>query len=438
MIMLAGRNAPRLSAYAAALFLVIGMVQLLASLAFYQSIDRQTLRDDHARRIAEMLVVGERLHALDPRMTETMMNTGHLHVAVQTAPSVAAPRQGDGLDRIAAQIARWEPSLANRPLHLAITPQRGKWRDLIGSIRLADGQWLNFRSTDITSMWPVAWRAMTITLAASLICLALGLMALRQLTTPLRRLSQATEAIGRGQQVTVPETGPGDLRDLAHAMNEMQTRIASLLRDQATSFEAISHDLRTPLSRQMIAADLIDDTEIAALVRASANEMEGMLKSLERFLRAQHLSADAGTMDIAAAARDLVAGYGEKVRLVSPDSAMVDTYREPLLLSLQPLIENAARFGDKVVVTIRQDGGEWLVDVEDDGPGIPDDHFDDVLAPFYRLDEARGRDTGGFGLGIPTAHRLLRRFGGNLSFLSAARGGLIARVHLPRPARLPT
>ena len=299
-------------------------------------------------------------------------------------------------------------------------------------MQVADGAWLNFQSHDIAKMWPIALSAMVMTLLTFAACLGVGLVAIRLLTNPLRRMSEAAEAIGEGRRVTIRENGPADLRDLAHAMNEMQDRIAKLIEDQARSFEAISHDLRTPLARQKVAAGLIADAEIREIVEDSADEMEALLQSLQQFLRAQHLTAEPELVDLGAALRDLIAPYGDKVRLRESAHAQLRTYREPLLLALRALLDNASRFADHAEVAIDREGRDWIVAISDDGPGIPPDHFDDVLAPFFRLDDARRRTTAGFGLGIPTAHLLLRRFGGELLFRPSAEGGLTVCVRVPR------
>ena len=103
-----------------------------------------------------------------------------------------------------------------------------------------------------------------------------------------------------------------------------------------------------------------------------------------------------------------------------------------MLLALRALVENAGRYGERVEVAVERSGDDWIVAISDDGPGIPACHFDDVLAPFFRLDAARGRTTKGFGLGIPTANVLLRRFGGTLAFSATRGGGLTVRVTVPR------
>ena len=424
----------RLVAYAALLLVVIGTVQVAASLLFYRAIDRQTLHDDHARRVAELLVVSERVHAISPDLVAATMTTRHLEVGLARAPTVPQPVHGDGLDEIVGQIRGWEPGLAGRELLLAVEKGAGGRLDLVGSMLLPGDTWLNFRSRDISSGWPVALRATILTLLMTLLCIGAGLIGLRMLTRPLRRLSDAAVAIGQGRIVPVRESGPADLRNLARSMNDMQARISGLVDDQARSFEAISHDLRTPLARLKVAAGFVDDSDIARLVGSSADEMEAMLMSLQQYLRAQHVEAELETVELMGALRALLAGLEAPVALHGPERVEVETYREPLLLALRPLIENAVCHGRHVHVTVRSEGEDWLIRIADDGPGIDEAWFTRILDPFFRIDDARPRDTAGFGLGIPTAHSLLQRFGGTLAFANAPEGGLVVTVGVPRAA----
>lgn len=428
-----GPNLSRLAVRAASLLLVLAAVQALASLLFYDAIDKKTLREDHARRVAELLVVSQRLHGVAPQAVAKTMSTSHLEVVVASAPLVAGGPQDEAVDEIRRHILHWEPQLHAKPLLLGIEPSRSGYRDLVGAMQLPDGRWLNFRSRDISTGWPIALRATVLTLVTAALGLALALWSLRIITRPLRELTDVADAIGQGQLVPVRESGPDDLRSLARSMNVMQARIAAMLEDQARSFEAISHDLRTPLSRVTIAADMIGDDEIAGLVRDSTEEMEAMLMSLQQYLRAQHLTAVAEPVDLTLALGDLLEGaFPGQAHLTIASGAVVQTYREPLLLAVRALVENAVHYGGSAAVLVEPAGeGRWTVRVEDSGPGIPEDQFERILAPFYRIDEARARDTAGFGLGIPTAHRLLQRFGGALAFGRASGGGLSVRVTVP-------
>ncbi len=428
-----GPNLSRLAVRAATLLLVMAAVQAVASLAFYDVIDKETLREDHARRVAELLVVSNRVHELHPDALGTIMSTSHLEVALSNSPQALVGREDEAVSEIRGHILRWEPTLAGQQIMLGLEPSRLGYGNLVGAMRLRDGHWLNFRSRDVTSGWPIALRATVLTLITAVVGFALSLWSLRIITRPLRELTDAADAIGKGQVVPVRESGPNDLRSLARSMNAMQERIAAMLEDQARSFEAISHDLRTPLSRVTIAADLIDDAEIAGLVRDATSEMEAMLMSLQRYLRAQHLAPEAVMMDLGLAVTDLVMGSFEgKAEVEVTPGAMICTWREPLLMALHPLIENAVHYGGKAKVCVEPDAqGRWHVLIADDGPGISEDQFERILAPFYRIDDARARDTAGFGLGIPTAHRLLERFGGAIKFARAESGGLLVCVRVP-------
>jgi signal transduction histidine kinase len=423
----------RLVAYAMLLFLGIGAVQFGASLLFYEAIDREALREDHARRVAELLVVSDRVNRRDPAVTAQTMTSHYLDVRVAQAPTVRRSGLDDAVIEIREYILAWEPTLAARPLALDIMRSDKGRSDLVGSMRLGDGRWLNFRSRDISTGWPIVLRATAMTLLITLLCIGMGAYALRRLMAPLRRLSEAVAHLDDSHAPPLDERGPADLRNLTHAFNDMRARIAGLEDDQSRSFEAISHDLRTPLSRLKIASDFVSDSDIGRIVRSSADEMEAMLMSLQRFLRAQHLESVAEPLDLTALVTGLIADLGDKVRLVAPAQALTISFREPLELVLGPLIENALHYGTQVEIRIRSAGEDWWIEIADNGPGIAEAYFEDVLDPFFRVDEARARDTDGFGLGIPTAHRLLQRFGGALAFSNAPGGGLVVRVTAPRP-----
>lgn len=428
-----GPNLSRLAVRAATLLLLLAAVQAVASLLFYNAIDKETLREDHARRVAELLIVSQRMYDVAPASLPQTMSTSHLRVALADQPHLAPGPPDEAVGAIRDHILHWEPTLGAKALVLGIEQSKSGYRDLVGAMRLPDGRWLNFRSRDISSGWPIALRATLLTLVTAGLCLGLALWSLRIMTRPLRELTDAADAIGQGQFVPVRESGPDDLRSLARSMNAMQARIVAMLEDQARSFEAISHDMRTPLSRVTIAADLIDDAEIAGLVRDSSVEMEAMLMSLQQYLRAQHLAAEPELVDLGVAVADMLGGvFPGQARLDAAPDANVQTYREPLLLVLRSLVENAIHYGGFADVQISSDAeGRWSIIVEDTGPGIPEDQFERILAPFYRIDDARARDTAGFGLGIPTAHRLLQRFGGALAFGRAQGGGLSVRVTVP-------
>lgn len=424
-----------LPGYAMTLLVATGIIQVAVSIVFYHAINRQSIREDHARRVAEFLVVSDRFHQLDPASTAQIMTTGHLHANIAAAPRTSRSGSDGEAAEIARHVVAWEPSLRERPLFLAVTDGPRGRRDLAGSMQMADDSWLNFRSTDISSGWPIAPLAMLMTLLIALACLGTGFLVLRRLTMPLRQLSEAADTISHGGSIALSETGTADLRNLARSFNDMQARISGLVSDQAKSFEAISHDLRTPLSRLKVASEFVSESDVATIVSSSAEEMEAMLLSLQSFLRAQHLLGTPQPVDLIGETRDILTTFSGPTTLEAPENALVLTYREPLQLALRPLIENALQYGERAEVRISSEDSRWRIEIADNGPGIPAEYLEAILDPFFRLDNARSRNTGGFGLGIPTAHRLLQRFGGALAFRNRAEGGLVVTVHVPDAAR---
>lgn len=421
----------RLAGYAMALLLAVAAVQVVASLIFYAAIDRESIGQDHARRVAELLIVSDRLYQRAPAQTARIMTTAHLDATIGAHPVIRASGTADAAVTIRNHILAWEEALSRRPLYLDIRPGRAHHKDLVGSMQLTDGRWLNFRSPDISAGWPIALRATVLTLLITLICLGGGVLLLRRLTGPLTQLSEAADALSHGTAIAVEESGTAELRNLARSFNSLQSRIAGMASEQTRSFEAISHDLRTPLSRLIVASSFVHEDEVARIVSSSAAEIETMLGSLEAFLRAQHVDAAPEPLDLAAVIHEILTAFDVPVTVDGPRSAVVATYREPLILSLRALVQNAVQYGTTVAVALRGSASGWEIVVEDDGPGIPEEHFDHILDPFFRLDSARARNTAGFGLGIPMAHRLLQRFGGGVAFANRDEGGLRVVVTVP-------
>ena len=410
----------------------IVLVQLTASLAFYSAIDRQTLREDQARRIAELLVVGERVAGLVKADFDKVMTSHYLEAEVVALPPEGPPptrARAAEAEAIVEYVRRWEPGLAGRPLRLW-SESRPEGRDLVGVMALQDGRWLTFRSRNFPRPWPIALRAVATTLAFSLVCVALGTYALRQLGAPLRRLTEASRHVGESPPSPIVVEGPNDLVELGRAFNAMQLRIAGLIEDQARAMDALSHDLRTPLARLSLAADYIEPDDIKGLVAENVGELDAMLKSLSDWLRAQHLASAPEEVDLPALIRGVTARWPDAVRYEGVETLAFTTHRGPLEQALLRLIDNAVRFGGRATVRLRGGDGP-VIEVLDDGPGLTIDAMARIYEPFFRGDAARARDTGGFGLGIPTAERLIKRFGGRLAIDNRDGGGVSAKVWPP-------
>ena len=411
----------------AVLVVALALVQFAATLTLYNRISRDSVREDHARRVAELLEVSERLHARGVPKFAEVMSTRHLQVWQTAGPHVREPSDG-AASQITALVQRWEPGLQASALQMDIE-RVGRRENLTGSMALSDGSWLNFRSTDLSSAWPIVASSSLITLLLTLLCLAAGAVGLRQIGVPFRRLAAATNRIGVGQSVILKEDGPPDIRNLSHAFNAMQGRIAQILGDQTKAMVGLSHDLRTPLSRLNLCSDFIEPEDMRTLVRDNVGEMEALIVSLQGFLNANQFEDQPRQVSLAEVVAQAGAPWRDHVTIAQdPEGRHMVTYPLALRQALAPLIENAVHYGSHAEILIEGD----VIWIRDRGPGIAEDDLPKLIEPFFRADAARGRTTAGFGLGIPTAHTLLQRFDGTLDFGPREGGGLEVRIGVPQ------
>ena len=422
------------------------VLEFMGSVLIHDQVDRLTLREDHARRVAELLVVGQRLLAGSPpsERQEILNNlsTQHLRVELRAAPAISRSDANPALDRLRLQIVEWEPSLKSGDLRLSATSSNeNRGRDLVGAMRLPDGQWLHFWSSNTFGHWPQLYRTLvTAAILAAGVLLAAAML-VHTIGAPLRALALAADSVGHGQAVTVRETGPRDLSQVARAFNAMQARISRLITDRSQALAAVGHDLRTPLARMRLRTGLMRDDETREGMEADIVEMEAMLDSVLTYLRGESDGEEPRRLNLAALVSTLVdtnADLGRPVTYEGPDELVVDARPLSIKRAIGNLVENGLRHGENVRITLSDRGDQARLRVEDDGPGIPEAELTHVLAPFFRLDDARQRDTNGLGLGLAIVSHAVEREGGSLQLSNLPQGGLRAeiRLNLPAPAAL--
>lgn len=422
-----------------AVILTAVILEFIGSVVIHDQVDRFTLREDHARRVAELLVVGTRLLTDTPpdKQEEVLdsLSTEHLKVDLRATPDV--PVTDDPvLDRLRLQIMQWEPSLAGSSLRLASASAPGDDgnRDLVGALLLANGQWLHFSSRNTFGHWPQLYQTLTTAAILTVGVLLATALLVRTIGAPLRALAAAADSVGHGQAVTVLESGPKDLSQVARAFNGMQTRINKLITDRSQALAAVGHDLRTPLARMRLRIGLIKEEESREGLEGDILEMEAMLDSVLTYLRGDGDGEQVRTLNFAALVSTLVdsnADLGRKVFYVGPDDLVLKTRPLAIKRAIGNLVENGLRHGTQVTLFLEEVGEFARLRVEDNGPGIPEHELEHVLAPFFRLDDARARDTGGLGLGLAIVNNVVDREGGRLSLSNMPKGGLRAEILLP-------
>lgn len=304
------------------------------------------------------------------------------------------------------------------------------------AVGMDDGRWLNLAVPLEGS--ESLWRPRFV-LAFVLLAVATGLLsvwAVRRATRPLGLF--AAQARRLGTDVNAPPMdidGPREVRAVAHAFNEMQARLRSYIDDRTRMIAAVSHDLRTPITRLRLRAEFVEDEQERTKMLADLAEMEAMIAATLAFARDEALVQPRAPVDLAAllsgVAADLRA-QGADIRYDGPADATVEGDASALKRAFANLAENAVRYGRCARIALSAVVGEIRVTVDDDGPGIPEAELEKVFAPFYRLDPSRSRETGGVGLGLSVARAAVLAHGGRIWLANRPEGGLRATVVLPR------
>jgi signal transduction histidine kinase len=304
--------------------------------------------------------------------------------------------------------------------------------------RLADGTPISFdtRPPAATAQWPLRMLLSVAVLLLSV--LAVSLLAVRWVTRPLATLADAADELGRNiHRPPLAETGPVEVVRAARAFNSMQARLADYLRDRTRFLAAMSHDLKTPITRLRLRAELLDDPAQRAKFTADLTEMESMVATTLEFMRGADTDEKAVAMDIAALLASIQADLREAGGAVTLEAGALQPYvgrPQALKRCLVNLMQNAIDYGGgaDVIAADRPDALE--IRVRDRGPGIPDADLERVFEPYFRLEGSRNRDTGGTGLGLAIARNIARIHGGDIVLHNRPEGGLEAVLQLPRAA----
>jgi signal transduction histidine kinase len=316
---------------------------------------------------------------------------------------------------------------------------RGEDTGKVG-IALPDGTMISARLLRQRPFWQGPWM-LTLLFAVVSVTL-LGLWAARALTAPLSSFAKAAEDFSlNGAAAPLPERGPEEIRSVAKALNRMRERITTLIDDRTKMLAAISHDLRTPITRMRLRAEFIEDDAHRSRMLRDLEQMRSMLEAVLSFLRNDRKLESMTLVDIATSLQlvtDQFADMGHKVAYDGPEHAMATVRPDDLHRSVTNLVENAVRYGAEATIRLRVSPDTATIEVEDDGPGISDARKEVMLEPFVRGDDARNMDeASGFGLGLSIARTIVLAHHGAMSLNDRQPHGLIVRIQLPvrQPSR---
>jgi two-component system, OmpR family, osmolarity sensor histidine kinase EnvZ len=341
--------------------------------------------------------------------------------------------------------ARSKPffDLLDRTLSDEITRQIGRpfWIDTVGRSDLVD---IRIKVDDAV-VHVLARRSQTYAsnsqifllwmLGTSLVLLTVAILFLHNQIKPILRLSDAAESFGKGRPMPFDfrPRGAREVRQAAQAFIEMRDRIERHVEQRTTMLAGVSHDLRTVLTRFKLQLAMLEESPELEAMRGDVDEMQAMLEDYMAFAK-----GDSGEDIVRADIGDILTEVSKQAH--GAKSISIDVDGEPLVVPLRRhafkravanLVNNAVRFSEHVAVSAGRQDGSLVVEVEDDGPGIPEAEREHVFRPFYRLDHARNQDAGSTGLGLAIARDIARVHGGDISLSQSRLGGLKAVLKVP-------
>lgn len=343
--------------------------------------------------------------------------------------SEAAPRAGRTDPPATAPIA----SPARERALFGLGPAPFVQGDFLAAMALPDGRWSVVRPAP--EPFPNAWqrRVLLWFLLAAAIVGPLGWLYARRLVRPLSGFARAAEQLGRDPTAPILAlAGPAEVGRAAQAFNRMQSRLRSFVDDRTAMIGAISHDLRTPLTRMRFRIEDAPD-ELRTGMLQDVEEMETMISSVLAFIRDASEPGTREVLDLSSIVEDVVEDavfVGREVTLVDTRPATVDADAIGLRRLLGNLIENAVKYGGRAQVRLFTERQDAVAEVRDDGPGLPDEELERVFQPFYRAPAARSSGQQGSGLGLAVCRSIARAHGGDVRLARGERG-LVAQLRLP-------
>jgi signal transduction histidine kinase len=306
-------------------------------------------------------------------------------------------------------------------------------------VPLRNGGWLS-----LTVAGPIAGtRRGEVALALVLVAIIvapISFWAARRLSATLAALAQAAENLGVDSGAPpLKEAGPRELRIAIRAFNLMQARLKRFIDDRTRMLAAMSHDLRTPLTRLRLRAEFVEDADQQRKMLAELDEMTAMIDATLAFAREDAQREDARRLDLGelvASVCDDAVDAGQDVTFEPAPRCEIIGRPMALRRAIANVVGNAVKYAGGAHVRVAARGAEFAVEIDDDGPGIPEHERERVFAPFYRIETSRSRETGGTGLGLAVARSIVHAHGGDIRLEGRPAGGLRVTILVPAMPRL--
>ncbi len=306
---------------------------------------------------------------------------------------------------------------------------------LLLQIQLNDGDMMEVLVPHVRLTFGSSFAYVLAQLGLALVLFGLAIWFMRRELVPIEHLGVAADALGKGRDIPdfAFSGGTREVRNAATAFQTMRIRLSRSIQQRTEMLAGVSHDLRTPLTRMKLSLALLPDSPETKELGADVADMERMIEGYLAFARGEG-DEDTEPVDLSEILEDVAAGArrdNAKVEVSWQGDMEVELRPLAMKRCLTNLVANALRHGTRAQIQATRGRTSVEITVDDDGPGIPPERYEDVFRPFYRLDESRNVDTGGVGLGLTIARDVARSHGGDVSLAPSPLGGLRVIVRLP-------
>ena len=273
--------------------------------------------------------------------------------------------------------------------------------------------------------------ALWITVPA-LIMVFISLIFLKNQTRPITNLAKAAAKFGKGEEIEeFKPSGASEIRQAGYEFDKMRKRIIRHLNQRSEMLSGISHDLRTPLTRMKLQTAFIKDNDIKNKLADDISEMEKMLNEYLQFTSSSYLEKDE-QFNLSELISKIIEKYNNSniSKKILP-RIYINGRKNLIKRCINNLIDNAIKYGEKVNIELNKKNNSLFIKIEDDGPGIPEQEYENVFKPFYKIDKGRADAKSSVGLGLSIASDIIRSHGGNIKLEKSSLDGLSVKIFLP-------
>ncbi len=271
---------------------------------------------------------------------------------------------------------------------------------------------------------------------SSLLLVSVAVMFMRQQIKPIEKLSKAAQQFGLGMKMEdFKPSGASEVREAAEAYLKMQERIERFIEQRTLMLAGVSHDLRTPLTRLKLQIEMLSDDKTNKELLSDVNEMQKMLETYLDF--AEDVTREkASKIDLELMIREIIKSDKKENKKINFNKKSTPIFFECRSIAMKRcitnLINNASSYGNEVLVSLDENKDGIIISVEDDGPGIKKEDYDQAIKPFIRLDTSRNQNIPGSGLGLSISQDITSNHGGKMSMSESSLGGLKVSLNFPK------